>query len=40
MAYALKSLELPEGFWESIFESQVKEGVTGSVVRLCIILVS
>ena len=27
VAHALKSLQFPEGFWEGIFESQVKEGV-------------
>ena len=31
VAHALKSPELPEGFWQSIFKSQVREGV----LRLC-----
>ena len=39
VAHALKSLELPKGFWQSIFKSQVEsEGVTEYVIRSCTIL--
>ena len=41
MAYALKSLELPEEFWQSVFKSQVRQvvvGVTGYLIRWCTIL--
>ena len=37
VAYALKSLELPEEFWQSVFKSQVREvvvGVTGSLIKM------
>ena len=36
--HALKSLKLPEGFRQSIFKGQVREGVTGYVISLCMIL--
>ena len=39
VAYALKCLEVPEGFWQSIFKSQVKgRGIAGYVIRSCTIL--
>ena len=41
MAHALKSLQLPEEFWQSVFKSPVKEvvvGVTGYLIKWCTIL--
>ena len=41
VAHALKSLELPEGFWQSIFKSQVAGGRGGAryMIRSCTILI-